>query len=96
MIRAPAGLFANCVPVGTENHEIIHGVRCRRIVLSDPISRAEIGETWLADALLLAASDESVVNGVVREWRITDLELKDPQPDLFGIPRTYRVTIHEQ
>jgi hypothetical protein len=64
--------------------------------LRDPISKAESGETWLADALMLAVSDKSVVNGVVREWRITDLEVKDPQPDLFSIPRTYRVTIDEQ
>jgi hypothetical protein len=88
--------FANCVPIETEDHETIHGVRCRRVILRDPISKAESGETWLADALMLAVSDKSVVNGVVREWRITDLEVKDPQPDLFSIPRTYRVTIDEQ
>jgi hypothetical protein len=81
---------------GSGDSSTIHGVRCRRVILRDPISKAESGETWLADALMLAVSDKSVVNGVVREWRITDLEVKDPQPDLFSIPRTYRVTIDEQ
>ena len=83
--------FANCIPAYTAEYKVIKGVRCQRVLLKDAFTRSAVGETWLSDALGVVMKDEGEANGVIRDWHVTEFELKEPPHDLFKVPKEYRI-----
>jgi hypothetical protein len=83
--------FANAAPSYTDEYKIIHGIPCRRVVLRDPMTAADAGETWISDQHMLVMTDTGKVNGVQRDWRVLEIDLGEPAAELFVVPADYRV-----
>jgi hypothetical protein len=83
--------FSNALPCYTDEYKLIQGIRCRRMILRDPETKAEAGETWISDEHLLVMIDSGTVNGLLRDWRVVDIDLREPAADLFVVPPDYRI-----
>ena len=88
--------FSNALPCYTDEYEVIQGIRCRRVILRDPETKAEAGETWVSNEHLLVMIDSGTVNGLLRDWRVVDINLGEPAVDLFVVPSDYRVVREDE
>ena len=83
--------FQNCVPQWKNEHQLLFGVRCQRVLLKDSQFKEDAGETWISDEFMVVFRDSSSKH----EWRITGWEFQDPSPSLFQIPDGYHVRQNE-
>lgn len=82
--------FSKALPCYTDEYKVIQGIRCRRVILREPETKADAGETWVSDEHLLVMMDIGTVNGLLRDWRVVHIDLGEPAVDLFVVPPDYR------
>jgi hypothetical protein len=79
--------FEDCVPQWRDEHQMLFGVRCRRVLLKECQSKEDTGETWISHEFMVVFSESSSNH----EWRITEWKSQDPSAALFQIPDGYHV-----
>jgi hypothetical protein len=85
-----AWAFADSLPVYKDDYEVIHGVRCRRILLKHPTDRKDFGETWLSEEFGIVMRERDTARCGELEWRISEIQFREPPLTLFQLPTGYR------
>ena len=91
-------LFKRVAATYTDDHRSIQGIECVRVAFRNIIPGTsvgeDVGEAWISKLEGIVMKDDNPKDGWT--WGVTEIDLREPDPGTFEIPKGFRKARDDQ